>query len=211
MNIIQFKQYIYKIPFFKQNKINIFNIILHSMLELTFSVGENRTRMTDRRLSHPSFFNDLMKLLKVPREFPRRIRELDFAVFKAQEMRNISIFFFPIVIQCIETGAKERRLWFLLAFMLRSCLIPNNEYENIDDHEIHNACEQFYTLFEKLFSSKNCTYSIHVFSSHLLQLRLQGPLTETSAFFLKTFMGRCGDVSRLELSPPQSRYFKKYI
>lgn len=80
------------------------------MLELTFLVGENRTRTTTRRRSSPTLFNNLMKFVKVVREFSRRARELDFAVLKAQEMRNIILFFFPVVIQCIEADAKERRL-----------------------------------------------------------------------------------------------------
>lgn len=159
------------------------------MLELTFLVGENRTRTTKRRLSHPSSFNDLMKEVKVFREFSRRARELDLAVLKAQEMRNIILFFFPVVVQCIEPEAKERRLWLLLAFMLRSCTIPEIEYEQVNVAEIEHACKQFYVLYEKLFGVKNCTYSVHVLPSHLLQIRAQGPLTETSAFSFENFYG----------------------
>lgn len=159
------------------------------MLELTFMVGENRTRNTSRRLSHPSLFNEIMILIKGPREFSRRARELDFAVLKAQEMRNIILFFFPVVIQCIEPEAKERRLWLLLAFMIRSCVLPSAEYEKIDKSEIVNASKQFYLLFEQLFSSKNCTYSIHVVGTHLLEMRALGPLTENSAFIFENFYG----------------------
>lgn len=64
------------------------------MLVLTFQLGENRTRITTRKLTSPAVFNELMKYIKVPREFPRRIRQLDLAVIKAQELRNILIFFF---------------------------------------------------------------------------------------------------------------------
>lgn len=159
------------------------------MLELTFSVGENRTRMTTRRLTHPSVFNELMLYIKVVREFSRRARELDLAVLKAQEMRNLILFFFPIIVQCIEPGAKERRLWLLLAFMIRSCIVPEHEFANINRAEIQNACKNFYILYEKLFSSKNCTYSIHTMASHLLLMRLQGPFTEYSAFLFEDFYG----------------------
>lgn len=157
------------------------------MLELTFSVGENRTRMTSRRLTHPSVFNELIKFVKVTREFSRRIREMDFAVLKAQEMRNILIFFFPIIVKCIEPEAKERRVWLLLAFMIRACVLPEIEYVNINENEISYASNQFYTLFEKLFSAKNCTYSVHIIGCHLPQIRALGPLTETSAFAFENF------------------------
>ena len=159
------------------------------MLELTFLVGENRTRMTNRQLTHPSVFNELIKYIKLPRECSRRIRELDFAVLKAQEMRNIILFLFPVIVQCLEPEAKERRLWLLLAFMLRSCTIPESEFGNVNIAEIKNSCKQFYSLFEKLFSSKNCTYNVHIIAAHLLDIRSQGPLTETSAFIFENFYG----------------------
>lgn len=159
------------------------------MLELTFSVGENRTRLTTRRLTPPSVFNDLIKDVKVFREFSRRVRELDFGVLKAQEMRNIILFLFPIVIQCIESNAKERRLWFLLAFMMRSCVIPECEFCDITKEDITRVCEQFYILFQDLFGTKNCTYSIHMIASHLLEIRALGPLTSTSAFIFENFYG----------------------
>ena len=159
------------------------------MLELTFLVGENRTRSTSRRLSSPSAFNELMKYQKLPRECARRARQMDFAVLKAQEMRNIILFLFPVIVQCIEPGAKERRLWLLLAFMIRSCTIPQNEFQNINVNDISNACRMFYALFEHLFTCKNCTYSIHIIASHLLKVRSQGPFTETSAFPFENFYG----------------------
>lgn len=159
------------------------------MLELTFLVGENRTRLTTRRLTHPSVYNELMAGIKAFQEFSSRAREMDFAVLKAQEMRNIILFMFPVIIQCLESGAKERRLWLLLTFMIRSCVLPENEFQAIDQDEISSACDQFYALFESLFSSKNCTYSIHVLASHLLAIRSLGPLTATSAFLFESFYG----------------------
>lgn len=161
--------------------------VVKRLLELTFSVGENRTRATSRRLSPPSLFNQLMMGIKVPREFPRRAREMDFAVLKAQEMRNIILFYFAIVVQSIEPEAKERRLWFLLAFMIRACTLPELEFQNVNQAELQSACKQFYILYEKLFTPKNCTYSIHVLVSHLLLIRSQGPFTSTSAFIFESF------------------------
>ena len=130
-----------------------------------------------------------MSAVKVFREFSRRAGEMDFAVLKAQEMRNIILFLFPIVIQCIEPEAKERRVWLLLAFMFRSCTVPENEYSNINQNELHNACKHFYSLYEKLFGIKNCTYNLHNVGSHLPQIRGKGPLTETSAFPFENFYG----------------------
>lgn len=81
--------------------------VIKRMVELTFDVGVKRTRITKRKLSNTKLFNQLMLCTKVPREFPRRARILDFCVYKAQEFRNIVLFFFPIVLECIEPNSKE--------------------------------------------------------------------------------------------------------
>lgn len=132
--------------------------VVKRMLELTYQVGEIRTRTTTRRLTAPSAFNILMKMIKVPREFPRRVRQLDFAVYKAQEFRNILLFFFPVVVETLDKTCKERKLWYLLAFAIRSCIVPNEEFDLINVAEINSACDKFYVLYEQLFSAKNCTY-----------------------------------------------------
>lgn len=159
------------------------------MVSLTFSVGESRPRVTKRKLSDPVLFNSLMQEVKVFREFSRRNRELDFAVLKGQEFRNIVLFFFPIVIQCIQEPAEERKLWLLFSFLIRACTLPQKEFQQISLELIENTCEKFYKLYEKLFGEVNCTYNTHVVGSHMLEMRHHGPLTFTSAFSFEAFYG----------------------
>ena len=128
-----------------------------------------------------------MSNIKVPREFSRRCRKLDFSVMKAQEMRNILLFFFNTVIDCFEKEAKERQLWLLLAFSVRACIIPAIEYSETLVPIITQNMQSFYNLYETLFGVRNCTYTVHVISSHLLDMRIDGPLTETSAFDFENF------------------------
>ena len=161
--------------------------LVRRVLELTFTVGETRTRVTTRRLSSPAKYNSLMSTVKVPREFSRRLRNLDLSVIKAQEYRNIITVLFPIVIECIESQAKERRLWLLLAYMIRSCIIPNEEYTNIDHITLKESCQKFYVLYEQLFGVKNCSYTVHVIATHLTKIRGSEPLTATSAFKYENF------------------------
>ena len=159
------------------------------LIELTFNVGENRQRNTTRKLSSTAQFNKLISQVLVHREFSRRVRNLDFSVMKGEEFRNILIFFFPIVIKCIEPRAKERRLWLVFAYMIRACILPNNEYNLINPDVVKYCCQQFYTLYEKLFHARNCSYNTHVMCSHLPKIRLHGPLTLTSAFGFESFYG----------------------
>ena len=163
--------------------------VVKRMLELTFSIGESRTRITKRKLSSPAEFNLCMLVTKVVREFSRRARKLDFSVMKAQELRNLLLFFFPHILQCIEPNAKERRLWLLLVFITRSCILPSEEFHIHMLDLIEAASSEFYTLYEKLFGPSNCTYNTHVVGSHMIDMRAHGPLTETSAFAFEGFYG----------------------
>lgn len=137
--------------------------VVKKLVQLTFAVGENKPRITTRKLSSPALFNRLIQKIKVTNEFSRRVRDLDFATFKAQEYRNLCLFFFPLVIECIEENEKERNLWLYLAYLLRSCVIPSQEFRPLNVDVINSYCEKFYVLFESLFGARNCTYSFHVF------------------------------------------------
>lgn len=109
---------------------------------------------------------------------------------KGQEYRNISLFFFPIIVnECIGDYPKEKKIWLQLGFMLRSCIIPTPEFRLLDVDVIHDTCKQFYCLYEALFGVENCTYNTHVFPCHLLEMRTHGPLTKTSAFGFEAFYG----------------------
>lgn len=165
--------------------------VIKRLLELTFSFsgGVKRSRVTKRPLSSTGDFNKLMLCTKVTREFPRRARKLDLAVFKGQEYRNIVLFFFPLVLECIEPSEKERTVWLSLVFMLRSAVIPTSEFDSISLDIVRECCDNFYKLFEQLFGPINCTISLHVLCCHLLEIRTHGPLTETSAFKFETFYG----------------------
>lgn len=181
-------------------------------VELTFNVGESRQRNTTRKLSSAADFNKLMSEVKVFRECSRRARNLDFAVLKGQEFRNIIIFFFVIVINCIEPSAvKERRIWLLQAYMIRICIIPSNEYENVDPGALLYCGKHFYKLFEQLYHARNCSYNTHVVSSHLDKMRVHGPLTFTSAFGFESFYGEMRHCFTPGTNSPAKQIMEKVI
>lgn len=162
--------------------------VVRRMVELTFDVGEKRIRVTTRKLSNVNLYNSKISKIDFFREFSRRCRHLDFAVFKAQEFRNLLLFFFPIVVDSIEPEyKKERQVWLNLVFVVRACILPNNEYENVEKRILFKACELFYNLFEETYGQKNCSYSVHVLGSHLFKIRGNQPLTSRSAFMFESF------------------------
>lgn len=162
--------------------------VVKRLVELTFNVGETRTRVTKRKLSDVAEFNRLIMSAQVTYEFSRRLRHLDFGVFKAQEYRNLVLFFFPFILECIpDEFTKEKKVWLQLAYILRSCVLPNKEFELISKTLIQRTGCSFYKNYESLYGKKNCTYSVHLIASHLLQIRGNQPLTERSAFKFENF------------------------
>ena len=87
----------------------------------------------------------------------------------------------------MESYDKEIKVWEVLAFMARACILPDNEYANVNINQIKYCQKQFYVLFENLYGVRNCTYSIQLIGSHMLKMRSIGPLTEHSAFKFENF------------------------
>ena len=192
---------------------------LHSMclgtvkrtVELTFSVGESRPRNTNRKLSDPRQFNVLLLQIQMPKESSRRAREMDFAVLKGAEFRNIAIFFFPLVLECIEEGEDERELWLCLAYMTRACIIPSEEFRYVNINIVEMCSKKFYQLYEKLFGAVNCTYNTHVVFSHITEIRAHGPLTETSTFCFESFYGELKNCYVPGTPSPLKQAFQKVL
>ena len=178
---------------------------------LTFNVGAKFTRTTKRKLSSVQDFARAISKVKFFREFSRRARTLDLANMKGQEYRNIILFYFQIVIDCIENSAKERRLWLLFSFMIRACVIPTEEFNEIDPAVIQYCCTQFYILYEKLFGVTNCTYYTHIIGGHLIQIRENGPLTFTSAFPFESFYGEIRHAFQPGTQSPLIQIFRKHF
>ena len=111
-------------------------------------------------------------------------------MYKAQEFRNQILFFFPLILDCIGQNHKERNLWLQLAYCIRACIIPDEEFSQINPTTISQTMTQFYKTYALLFGAINCTYTVHVVCSHLLQMRTLGPLTETSAFCFENFYSK---------------------
>ena len=71
--------------------------------------------------------------------------------------------------------------------MIKSCVVPNEEFEHVDSQTIFEACELFYNLYFEIYGQQNCSYSAHVVPSHLLKIRGNVPFTERSAFPFESF------------------------
>ena len=186
--------------------------LVKRLLELCFNVGDLHTRITTSKLATINKFNTAMASIKVPREFSRRCRKLDFSVLKAQEFRNILIFYFAIITESFQPQAKERKLWLLLAFSVRAAIIPEPEFDNHLLALMNQSMQSFYSLYEALFGAKNCTYTVHIVANHLSDMRIHGPLTQTSAFDYESFLRRIAQIIRPgHPKPPKTNFSKCHV
>ena len=160
------------------------------MVELTFSVGETRKRLTKRKLSSPNLFNRKMAIQKVVSEFGRRGRNLDFKIMKGEEFRNLTLFFFPFILESIDSqgGKNERKLWLIYVFQIRAYVLPDDEFTNVKNNELQYCSNAFAILFEQLYGTSNSSYNIHMMC-HLEQIRQMGKLTDTSTFKQESYYG----------------------
>lgn len=147
---------------------------------LTFDVGVSRIKGIRRQ--KVTQLSEKLLTVKNPSEFSRRTRIIDFANFKAQEWRNLILFYFPLVISSIQERKNEKQLWLLLAFIVRAYTLPEEHYEDILlKVNLKNLQKIFYQKFESHFGKEHCLYNVHIFY-HLDLLRKLGPITRTSAF-----------------------------
>ena len=95
--------------------------------------------------------------------------------------------------------------------MIRSCIVPNEEFEHVCKETIIRACELFYNLYFELFGQKNCTYSVHIVSSHLLKMRGNEPLTSRSAFPYESFYSEMRNLYKPGTTAPAKKILKNTI
>ena len=64
------------------------------LVELIFFTGINRPKLSKWKHTSPQVFNGLFMNIQVPREFSRRVQNIDTGTVKAQKFRNLILFFF---------------------------------------------------------------------------------------------------------------------
>ena len=150
------------------------------MFELLFHVGDNRERNTTiPRASIKPLSEDLTRL-QVPSEVPRRPRAVDYKNYKASEWRNLTLYYFPLVVHHLPRGLHQQ-MWLEFAFICRAYSIEDSQYQALNKKELKNLALKWYRNYHNLFGSNNMRYVIHIMA-HLEKIREHGPFSEISAF-----------------------------
>ena len=138
-----------------------------------------------------------LELQRVPKCFPRRAR-MDFTHFKASEWRAFGIYFFPILVDALmdkEEMRPLRDLWLLMAFFTRAHLLPDKEFQSLEEmlrrknESLEAIGIEFLKVLADTFGDKELGYNMHVYGQHLSTIRRRRPLHEASAFSFENAYG----------------------
>ncbi len=144
--------------------------------------------------------SDLLLLnVKVPVEFSRKTRPM-LPDWKAEEFRNMIIFFFPIFIENLihhleqvrrtATSGSRRsslvplkaaiKVWARLAYLLRAYYAPQVEYDHLHKGLLVEQASLTIRSFKTAFKEDCCTSNLH-YLLHLERIREAGHFSEISA------------------------------
>ena len=152
-------------------------------MELTFNLGaaHKGTVLYSTRLSTKKA-DDILQNVKVPSELRRR-RLLDFfPVYKAAELRNLVLFFFPAIIDSIPDDRPQlKEMWLSYIYLVRAYTCLNDEeLAALRQGDLDKCMDRFQELHQTIFGPRNATYNLHGFL-HLKLIRKTGPTTTSSA------------------------------
>lgn len=108
---------------------------------------------------------------------------------KADEYRNVTLFFIPIVVDLVQdSNDSERDMWLLLGCTVRALILPEIDFDFEQEEEnLRMLMHRFTTIHETVFGVEKSTYNLHLFE-HFAEIRADhGPLTETSAFWFESY------------------------
>ena len=151
--------------------------VFKRMLQMSFSQGAKPTGSVSFRRVSSKFLDEELLRMKTLTQFVRRIRRLDFAVWKATEYRNLlTAFWQAVVFTCpVETV----RIWIKTVYITRLLLLPDSVLPALGT-PLKDRLRDWFLSYQSTFGKHNMTYNTHMFM-HADLIRRHGPLTRTSA------------------------------
>lgn len=171
--------------------------IVKILSTLTFAFSGNRYRRFSsgnaKRIPVSRINSELLKI-RVPSEFSRKIRGLDPADWKAEEYRNLILFYFPVLFTVASSSrdAESLKIWLTLAFLIRAYVLPEKEFKFVSKSLLQQCQRRFIQKIRKVHGEYNCLYNFHMIL-HLDLIRQHGPLSKTSSFPYESMFSKIRD------------------
>ncbi len=151
--------------------------VVRRMMRCSYNIGPKMS--VSHKPADVAPLNRRLQKCKGITNFPRRPRDFDPAVWKAQEYRNLVLCYWPVLLDTAPNGTIKA--WLLTVYIVRALCLPDSLYNRLDCNvPATDLFRRWYVAYEKAFSVDQCTYNSHNFT-HLKKVRDLGPLSETSA------------------------------
>ncbi len=129
--------------------------------------------------------SSVYKKYRLPQEFTHRAREVDYANFKAQEWKCLTVTAFETICDVVlqEIGHELAHVWCLFAYLIFIHYGPQASRDKVGQERLEELHEALYDEFEDEFGAGACTFNWHSFS-HLPEVaKLGSPIDmSTNAF-----------------------------
>ena len=123
--------------------------------------------------------NRYLLAVRVPSEFSRRTRDISERL-KAEEYRNIVLYFFPMILEAL-ADSTGRKIWLRLALLARTYYADDREMERIPSARRIENNVAILPLMDKAFGGISLPYNAHVLFVHAERIRAHGPYATQSA------------------------------
>ena len=151
-----------------------------ALFELLFAVGDTRETNSNTPRERVDALNSQLKGIRVPVEITRRPRAMDYRNYKAAEWRNLLLYYFPVVVNCLPNGLR-RQMWLELAYLCRAYTVDEDTYRQLDKSALKDLARKWFRNYSREFGKTNLRYIIHLIL-HLECIRVHGPFCKISAF-----------------------------
>ena len=187
----------------------LFAGVVKKLLYCTFKTPMANNVASNRKVQLEQLLEQAAKV-KLPSEFSRSLVGDPFR-YKALQYMCLSIIAFPLLFRLLinptdqywplDSSAVERvALWMRMCYLLRATMMDNKDFEVIEakkrsqrsdagKHSLLDIQHRWYIQVQHQFGKGVCSYNIHLMGSHLLEIRMMGSMTKTSAFPFESFYG----------------------
>ncbi len=131
------------------------------------TVGLNKTGIMNRRGQRiTQELSDIYRDLNLPSEFSRRSRPIDYANYKGQEWKSLTISCFWEICDSVqkEIGQQTAHVWLLYTYLVIIYNGPKWCREALGEDQLVLLHGQLYELFSDEFGPGACTFKWHSFS-----------------------------------------------
>lgn len=180
---------LYDMPFEVMHQIYLG--VVKQLFGETFRCGDQNAEKSKKALLG---MNAGFDKLSVPKEFSRVPRWLDHANFKAEEWRNLSLFYFPHVFDALDGDGTKKNpaapelsfIWRMLVWKLRLYICDHSDYESLKQPQSDKLTEDLQRRLEHEYGKDIMYYNMHMMS-HMDLSRKMGLLTLMSAVAFEAF------------------------